>query len=155
MVAAPGSGADLNIGNPTGSSAIVRTGTGNIDLVASGNVNFSAGSSAYTTGNRVGSTLSIVTGGSTRQAANFFTASGNVMVNAGQDVTGVLPSDDATVSYWELRNATGTLGQWGVSLTAFDQHPWDVATFGGGDVTAKGQGRERQTCRQTEEESCG
>ena len=136
MVAAPGSGADLNIGNPTGSSAIVRTGTGNIDLVASGNVGFTAGSSAYTTGLEVGSLG--IGAGSTRQTMNFLTGGGNLVVKAGQDVTGVLPADDSGVSYWELRSATsstGGLGEWGVNLSAFNLHPWDVATFGGGDVT--------------------
>jgi hypothetical protein len=141
-----GNGATLTVGTPAVGTkqavgALVSTGTGDIELAAAGNVNFLQGSSVYTTGTQGQPTKEIGTGNNV-QTVNFPTGGGNVIVKAGQDVTGILPSDDVSVSYWEGRDSvtsetpgSPTLAEWGVNLNAFNLHPWAAATFGGGDVS--------------------
>jgi filamentous hemagglutinin len=144
-------GATLNIGRPAttqgkSTAALISTGTGNIDLAASGNINFTAGSSAYTTGVLGESSYQI--NQNVADTINFPMGGGNVVVRAGQNLTGVLPSDDGAVVYWEqttgVAESSGgtnvTLGEYGVNLTNFATHPWDVATFGGGDVSVSAGG---------------
>jgi filamentous hemagglutinin family protein len=134
--------------------AIVRTGTGDIDLVAAGDVVFGKGSSAYTTGMAYAPAQSV----SARNAnltVNFPTvletiqpdgsvvpcasapcsvvAGGNVVVDAGGNVQG--QAAQSSVSNWQLRTLSNGLGQWGLDLGAFDQTPFDLATFGGGDLS--------------------
>jgi filamentous hemagglutinin len=139
LVPLGGAGATLNVGNPTTKGkTLVSTGTGNIEMAASGNVNFVAGSSAYTTGVLGAPSLDLTS--SAGAMVDFPTGGGNVVIKAGQDVTGVIPSDDASVSFWQVRsqiNEAGvpSIGLWGINLAGFAQHPWDVATLGGGDAT--------------------
>jgi hypothetical protein len=127
---AAGAGPDLNLG----AGALVRTGTGDIDLVASDNVNLATGASAYTTGIAAAAQVAASIG-----VMNFPSGGGNLMVNAGwnvnagQDVTGgtTLP---VSASNWQLRTEVKGQGQYGVNLDAFDAAPWSLATFGGGDL---------------------
>lgn len=137
---ASGGGADLTIGQGR-TGRFVTTGTGDINLVASRDVVFTAGSSVYTTGT-VASSATVAITTSSSGTLNFFTDGGNVVVNAGRDVQGntfTSTSDDLTPSYWELRGtspgSSSTLGTWSTNLSSFDRHPWDVATFAGGDLT--------------------
>jgi filamentous hemagglutinin len=133
LATAAGSDADLTLGT----GALVRTGTGDIDLVASNDVVISAGASAYTVGT-LGPTFNVKLG-STAQI-NLTTNGGNVIVDAGRDVVGydtVNPSDAAA---WQARNIVSSngnpgQGEWGVNLAAFDNNPWSLATFGGGDLS--------------------
>ena len=144
-------GATLNIGQPAtkqskSTAALISTGTGDIDLAASGNINFTAGSTAYTTG-VLGAAADQINGNSA-DTLNFPMNGGNVVVRAGQGLTGVLPSDDGAAAYWDQTNAVAvssggtnvTLGEYGVNLGNFALHPWDVATFGGGDVSVSAGG---------------
>jgi filamentous hemagglutinin len=147
-------GADLNSANPLavveGSGAnltlepgtLVRTGTGDIDLVASNDVVFGAGASAYTIGVAGAAPSSLNAGGASLKLA-FPTDSGNIVVDAGEDVAYQAQPDQAqppsvpavSVSSWQVRaGAKGGLGKWGVDIDSFDQNPWSLATFGGGDL---------------------
>jgi filamentous hemagglutinin len=122
------SGADLTLA----SNAVVQTGTGDIDLVASNDIVFSPGASAYTTGLAAVPPITIKLGGA-QSPINFLTGGGNIVVDAGEDVVG--QAVPVSVSNWQARTVKGGLGEWGVNLDAFDQNPWTLATFGGGDLT--------------------
>ncbi len=139
-----GQAANLNLNH----NAIVTTATGDIDLVAAGNVNVSAGSSAYTTGdystaNPGVTSMKLAVGqGGQKVPVNFLINGGNVVVNAGGDVTG---QDDIILNGvnswlgWAFVRGPGAPGTgpavYGVNLTAFNQNPWSFATFGGGDLS--------------------
>jgi filamentous hemagglutinin family protein len=152
-------GADLSSANPEavlagsaaaltlGSTAIVRTGTGDIDLSAAGDVVFQSGSTGgatvYTAG-LAGAPAVIM--GSGKQLGNFPTDGGNVTVSAGGAVIGAafvdpkLDGGDFSVTGWQPRGlvtpAAGGKGQgpaqYGVN---FDEFDWNVGALGGGDVT--------------------
>ncbi|MGA2399410.1 MAG: filamentous hemagglutinin family protein [Steroidobacteraceae bacterium] len=152
-------GADLSSANPVsvlansaaaltlGPSAIVRTGTGDIDLSAAGDVMFqsglSGGATVYT-GGLAGAAA--VTMGSGRRLGNFATDGGNVTVTAGDAVVGApfvdlnLNGGNFSVTGWQPRGLVtpATSGQaagpaqYGVN---FDEFDWNVGALGGGDVT--------------------
>jgi hypothetical protein len=149
--AAPG--LDLAIGAPS-QNALVRTGTGNIDLVAADDVIIGgAGSGAYTAGLSAvdaaalslpkvlgtGTPYGIVVGRTLLMS--FPSDSGELDVSAGQDVLGVALASDA-VSTWQLREGGTTYQpagaapipippEWGVNLNAYN---WNFGTLGGGDL---------------------
>jgi hypothetical protein len=123
-----GGGGDLTL---TG-NALVRTGTGDIDLVASHDVAIKSGSSAYTTGIPGAAPINVALGG--QKPINFLTDGGSLTVNAGNDVTGQDQIDPQSASNWQGRNVKGGLGFYGLNLAAYDQDPWSLASFGGGDV---------------------
>ena len=124
-----GSGADLTLTN----NALVRTGTGDIDLVAANDIDINAGSSAYTMGTP--GVASVLVRLPSQATINAPTGGGNVVVKAGEDVVGADQLDPESASNWQTRSSTGALGFYGVNLTAFDNDPWSLATFGGGDVS--------------------
>jgi filamentous hemagglutinin len=119
-----GSGADLSL------NALLTTGTGDIDLVASRNVVFGANASAFTTGLAVAPPVNVRLQNSNTD--NFPTDGGNVIVSAGQDV--MAQPVAVSITSWQLRNAKNDEAFWGVNLNAFEQNPWSLATFGGGDL---------------------
>ncbi len=165
-------GADLSSANPLsvlqgttaalvlGPQAIVRTGTGDIDLAAAGDIEFQYGSS--------GGGATVYTGGLNGTAAltlgrgkgqeNFPTAGGNIELLAGADVVGaplidVNPDNgDYSVTSWLSRgtnlptsttNSSGTTtmvttGNYGINFGNFD---WNVGALGGGDVTVLAGGK--------------
>jgi len=128
-----GSGPDLNLA----AGALVRTGTGDIDLVASDNVNIAAGATAYTTGIAAAAPVTASIG-----VMNFPAGGGNLVVNAGWDVNaGQDVAGGTTVpvsaSNWQLRTEVKGLGQYGVNLDAFNAAPWSLATLGGGDLSIR------------------
>jgi filamentous hemagglutinin len=148
VAAAPG--LDLTIGSPT-QSAVVRTGTGTIDLVAADDVIIrGAGSGAYTAGVPaidaanltlpkqlgVGTPYGIVVGNT--ELMSFPTGGGDLYVSAGQDILGVALAADS-VPTWQLREGGATYGlaaaeippEWGVNLNAYN---WNLGTLGGGDL---------------------
>lgn len=128
-----GSAGNLNLAN----GAIIQTGTGAIDLVASGNVEFAAGASAYTTGNPgMGAQQTVRLGSGVFGIMNLPTGGGDVSVSAGASVIQDISPIDAPVaaSNWQLRTTQSGLGEYGVNLAAFDAQPWTTATFGGGDL---------------------
>jgi hypothetical protein len=126
-----GSGADLTL---TGSGTFVRTGTGDIDLVASHDVIINSGASAYTTGVAGPGPLQITLSGSNKPRVNFLQGGGNLVVNAGHDVTGFDSIDPQSPSAWQGRGVKNGLGYYGLNVTAYDRDPWSLASFGGGDV---------------------
>jgi len=139
-------GADLTSANPLATkagsagdliltgNALVRTGTGDIDLVASHDVTINSGSSAYTTGVVGADPLQIALGGANRPLVNFLEGGGNLVVNAGHDVIGFDQTDPQSPSAWQGRGVKGQLAFYGLNIGAFDQDPWSLASFGGGDV---------------------
>jgi filamentous hemagglutinin len=112
------------------SGAIVRTGTGDLDLVAARDVVFGSGSSAYTAG--LAATAAIPALGS-NHVFNFPLQGGNVLVSAGRDIQGAAVSQ--SVSDWQVREGNTSSRpqpvQWGVDLNQFG---WNIGALGGGDV---------------------
>jgi len=154
-------GADLASANPLavlagsisqaaltlGPQAIVRTGTGDIALAASGDVVFQSGAAGgatvYTGGDAGTSAISVGIGLNAR-LANFATDGGNVLVAAGADVIGAPFLDDDlnngnfSVTGWQTRTLSAAkLGVYGTDFDAFD---WNVGALGGGDVTVLAAG---------------
>ena len=113
---------------------LVRTGTGDVNLVAANDVQFGAGSSAYTSGIAAAPPATVRLGGGNSGLITFAGEGGNVVVNAGRDIVGNAVT--VAISDWQLRNikGNGTAAEWGVDLSAFDLAPWTLATFGGGDL---------------------
>jgi filamentous hemagglutinin len=160
-------GADLSAANPLAANtqssgdltiapgAVVRTGTGDLDVVAAGNILLGPGSGAYTAG-----TIAIAPGGTAQTPyfvptvfagvalpygiqipksstlISFPTGGGNLLVRAGEDITASLPAD-AGVPTWQVREGGGinnnapVVPEWGVNLAAYD---WSFGTLGGGDL---------------------
>ena len=139
-------GADLTSANPLATkagglsnltltnNALVRTGTGDIDLVAAHDVEIDSGSSAYTTGTPGAPSLTVNYAHGQKPPVNFLQNGGDLVVAAGNDVVGFDQADPQGVSNWLGRGAKGNLGYYGLNLNAYDNDPWTLATFGGGDV---------------------
>jgi filamentous hemagglutinin len=127
--------------------SVVRTGTGDINLAAAGNVVFAAGSgggaAVYTAGYAPANVLGPVSIDNGALIQNFGSNGGNIRVIAGGDVVGspvgvsFTKSDGGNFSVggWQLRQGSvGILAQYGIDYGAFD---WNVGALGGGDVTVK------------------
>jgi len=157
-------GADLSSANPAsvlanspaaltlGSTAIVRTGTGDIDLSAAGNVLFQSGltggAAVYTAG-LAGAPAATM--GAGKRLGNFATDGGNVTVAAGGAVVGAAFTNpnwdggDFSVTGWQPRGLVTptTAGQapgpaqYGVN---FDEFDWNLGALGGGDLTVQAGG---------------
>jgi filamentous hemagglutinin len=144
-------GADLSSANPLAtiagsnqsltleSGTQVRTGTGDIDLVASGDIDIDPNASAYTLGASNAATPSVSVRLGTPVQVLFPTGGGNVLVNAGGSVLGSDLSDPGSPSDWQARSSASTtdgqLGFYGINVTAYAQNPFSFATLGGGDVS--------------------
>jgi filamentous hemagglutinin len=138
-----GSAQSLTLGTGT----IIRTGTGEIDLEASGDIVFSSpGVSGgntplvYTAGvNPMGSPgqpISAITVPGTSYVFNFPTQGGAIRVNAGGDIQGAAVQE--SVAAWQLRQGSGSKpAEWGVDL---DQLGWNISSLGGGDVSIQAAG---------------
>jgi filamentous hemagglutinin family protein len=138
-----GSGANLTL-EP---GSIIRTGTGEIDLSASGNIVFAAPGAAggnaplvYTAGieplNSAGQSIAGIAVGTSGYVFNFPTQGGAIRVNAGADIQGAAVQESVTA--WQLREGyLGTPAQWGVDL---DQLGWNITSLGGGDVSVQAVG---------------
>jgi filamentous hemagglutinin len=125
--------------------SVVRTGTGDINLAAAGNVVFAAagggGAAVYTAGYAPANVLGPVSFDNGALIQNFGSNGGNVRVSAGGDVVGspvgvsFSKSDGGnySVSGWQLhQGSAGIPAQYGIDYGAFD---WNVGALGGGDVT--------------------
>jgi filamentous hemagglutinin family protein len=166
-------GADLSSANPLGTTAggagnltidadkVVRTGTGDIDLVAAGDIVVNgAGSGAYTAG-----TPAVSPGGSSSNAypglasslgrdlnvggvtvgleipnSNYLlsypTGGGNLTVEAGGDIENTATTAAGAVTAWQLREggtsaSSADTPTWGINLSAYN---WNFGTLGGGDL---------------------
>jgi filamentous hemagglutinin family protein len=140
---AAGSGGNLTL-EP---GSIIRTGTGEIDLIASANIVFSSPGAAgggtplvYTAGieplNSAGQPIAGIAVSGTSYVFNFPTQGGAIRVDAGSDIQGAAVQESVTA--WQLRQ--GYLGkpvQWGVDL---DQLGWNITSVGGGDVSVQAAG---------------
>lgn len=158
-------GADLSSADPLaansvrtgtltfGPNAVVRTGTGNIDLVAAGDITLAgAGSGAYTAGapapytpvpTGLGKSLpeGVLIPGSDL-LMSFPTGGGDLRVSAGGSIVNLSQTAAGSVSTWQLREGGATYKQpgvksptapamWGVNLNAYN---WNFGTLGGGDL---------------------
>jgi hypothetical protein len=123
--------------------AVVRTGTGNLNLVAAGDVVFGAGTAAYTGGEVPANVLGpvLVSGmNSAPELQNFGSNGGSVRVIAGADVIGSpvnsiagIDNGDYGVTGWLLRQGNAqNPAQYGINYAAFD---WNIGALGGGDVS--------------------
>ena len=141
-------GANINSANPLATlatstaglslatGAVVRTGTGDINLAAAGDVAFGKGASAYTIGLEASTPVSL-RNSTTNYELTFADNAGNVSIRAGDDVTAqaLTGTGNYSVTGWQLHegNTTNqTPAQYGISLAGFD---WNVGALGGGDVT--------------------
>jgi len=141
-----GSAAAMTLGSGPASAGsvsivptVVRTGTGDLDLVAAGNVVFDSGSAAYVAG-EAATTVVTIKGSGSRQSMNFGTDGGNASIVAGRDVLGSPVSGDSgdySVTGWQVRAVKGGVAEYGDNLAAFD---WNVGALAGGDVTVKAGG---------------
>ncbi len=126
LAVASGAQADLTVAP----GAVVRTGTGELDLVAPRDVVISSGASAYTAGLAA---VPAQTVARTNSVFNFPAQGGDLVVSAGRDVLGTDVSQ--SVAAWQLREGNTRRAvpvQWGVDLSQFG---WNLATLGGGDLT--------------------
>jgi filamentous hemagglutinin len=125
--------------------SVVRTGTGDINLAAAGNVVFAAASggsaAVYTAGYAPANVLGPASFNNGALIQNFGSNGGNVRITAGGDVVGSpvgvsFPKSDSGnygVSGWQLhQGSVGIPAQYGIDYAAFD---WNVGALGGGDVT--------------------
>ena len=134
--------------------AVVRTGTGDINLVASGTVQFQGGTSVYTGGDMpanvansqmIQNETNALNGADGIVLQSFGAGGGSIRVSAGQDVVETTPlnqynngnndNQNYSASGWLLRQGGGpeqNPAQYGINYAAFD---WNVGALGGGDVT--------------------
>ena len=138
-----GSTAGLTLANSTTTNpTIVRTGTGDLNLVSAGDLTFGKGASAYTAGIAAVSPLSVRSGTTTEQLS-FATGGGNVLIQAGGNVIAQAVSGDSgnySVTGWQVHEgntSTQTAAQYGINLAGFD---WNVGALGGGNVTVLAKG---------------
>lgn len=130
--------ANVTIGSASSSGVTVRTGTGSINVAASGD--FVLGNSTsvlYTAGIDDGASP---VGGSVRRRTylpDYATDGGDISIDVGGDVLGAADTSQF-VSAWLWRNANGgTQVSWSVDLGNFDQ---GVGALGGGNVTVRAGG---------------
>jgi hypothetical protein len=150
----------LTIGTPGGAVAVVRTGTGDLDLIAAkdiilggqGDGAYTAGVPAIGTGSSPYSASAYLTPQSatdpatgaaydyaalipgTKLLMSFPTNGGDLVVSAGEDINNLTQTSPGGVTNWQLREGGGPKDNpavWGVNLTAYD---WSFGTLGGGDL---------------------
>ena len=125
--------------------SVVRTGTGDINLAAAGDIVFASGAggsgAVYTGGVAPANVMAPVEFNNGAELMNFGAGGGNVRVTAGGNVVGspvgvsYANSDNGNygVTGWFLQQGSGQLpAQYGVDYGSFD---WNVGALGGGDVT--------------------
>jgi hypothetical protein len=127
LALAPNSAADLTLAP----SAVIRTGTGDIDLAASRDIAFGSGSAVYSAGIAGAGAINVPRA---INVFNFPADGGNLSVSAGRDVVGAPVAQ--SVSAWQLRQGISSPqqtapAQWGVD---FAKYGWNIGTLGGGDV---------------------
>lgn len=136
-------------------STVIRTGTGDIALAASGNVDFESsiigkGVSVYTAGkatkvNPYGSNGPAEIGsGTSKVLGDFPINGGSLTIRAGNSINGALNQDPYNSSGWLIRRGNGLTPEgvlsatsWGIDFGAFKQN---IGAFGGGNVDIKADG---------------
>jgi hypothetical protein len=119
---APGSDGNLTLGD----GVLVRTGTGDIDLIAAGSISFGNGTSVYTAGTPALASIALGQG----NTLAFPTGGGSIVVSAGSDFVGTPVQQ--SIADWQARLVRGTTPQWGANLPRFG---WNLGTLGGGDLS--------------------
>jgi filamentous hemagglutinin family protein len=168
--AVAGGGGTLTIGVAGASTnTYVRTGTGDVDLVAAQDIVIAnAGSGAYTAGTpavapggsaatpypdlvaKYGSALSATDQNGNSYVAgvlvkntsllmSFPTDGGNLVVNAGGDIDGAALVTPG-VSSWQLREGGGQAAELAQWGVNVDAYDWNFGTLGGGDVRISARG---------------
>ena len=137
-----GTNEKLTIGSSS-AAGVIRTTTGDIDLVSSGDIVFapwvgtSPRAQVYTAG---APAATAVTVRNSNSVFNFPTQGGNIFVSAGDDIEGAaIPSSSGiagpSVTTWQVRQGSGSLpAQWGVDLGQYALWGWNLGSLGGGDV---------------------
>jgi filamentous hemagglutinin family protein len=149
------------IGSGSGDPVIVRTTTGDIHIAAAGDVRFvNEGAAVYTTGRLISDEQAagaagfnpkgtghdgVMTGSSGRQRP-FLTHGGRVSLDAGSNIE-LLQSMDAAVphvsDWFVAREGSASAGAGARSeawWSRYDLFRQGIATFGGGDITARAGG---------------
>jgi filamentous hemagglutinin family protein len=130
--------------------SVVRTGTGDINLVAANDVVFASGpggaAAVYTAGLAPANVLGPVSYDNGVLIANFGTGGGNLRVSAGANVIGApvggtytqTDGENYGVGGWQLHQGNNAnQSEYGIDYGAFD---WNVGALGGGDVTVRAGG---------------
>lgn len=138
VTATPG---DVTIGSATSNGVLVRTGTGFIDVAASGNFVLADPSSVlYTAGSDAGPSLSVTVGRAHHNLPDYSTGGGNISIDVGADVVGAAAANQL-VNAWLWRAGTSSGGQtalaWSVNFADFQE---GVGALGGGNVTVRAGG---------------
>ena len=131
---------------------LVRTGTGDIKVAASGNISLAnTGSVIYTAGSLNGNTVDGFVAPPTKQAAYFTQNGGDVSLAAGGDINGTASTQ--LFSEWLYREGelAGSGALYNTNLVAgnpawwvrFDQFKQGVASLGGGQVSVSAGGTVR------------
>lgn len=125
-----------------GANKIIRTGTGDINIAAGGNVTMGNNATIYTMGqvakNLAGFTPSVATTQSPNgtNAASYVSGGGDIHIEAQGNITGSATTQ--TVNQWLLRQGgNGKETSWWVRNDLFNQ---GVAALGGGNVTVSAGG---------------
>lgn len=125
-----------------GANKIIRTGTGDINIAAGGNVTMGNNATIYTMGqvakNLAGFTPSVATAQSPNgtNAASYVSGGGDIHIEAQGNITGSATTQ--TVNQWLLRQGgNGKETSWWVRNDLFNQ---GVAALGGGNVTVSAGG---------------
>jgi filamentous hemagglutinin len=130
--------ASVTIGSSSSSGVVVRTGTGFIDVAASGD--FVLGNSTsvlYTAGIDDGAAPVAGTGRTKDYMPDYATDGGDINIDVSGDVVGASDTSQF-VNAWLWRSAAaGTQMAWTVDLENFDQ---GVGALGGGNVTVRAGG---------------
>ena len=122
---------------------IIRTGTGEINIAAGGNLTMGDASSViYTVGKAADAFAGFTPPPTTATSASYLTQGGDININVQGDINGKIAStaDQQLVTNWLFRQGGGTSNKnvsWWVRPDLFKQ---GVAAFGGGDVTVNAGG---------------
>ncbi|WP_324614995.1 filamentous haemagglutinin family protein [Hyphomicrobium album] len=111
-------------------STMVRTGTGDINIVASGDLQLNGGASIYTAGRR---DLTVFDDFTTAPAgATYGVGGGHVQIAVGGDIDVALPTDRSTMQhYTEWLNRQTAQSSWWIDYANFQR---GVGALGGGNV---------------------
>ena len=131
---------EVTIGNTASGPVAVRTGTGFIDVVASGNfILGNADAVLYTAGNydgRPASSTGVCRGCQVLPA--YSNDGGSISIHVGGDIEGSSDTDQFVNSWlWRQGDGQKTPTAWSVDFPAFDQ---GVAALAGGNVTIRADG---------------